>query len=69
MKEYPTCAECGSLNVVKDAYAEWDHEGQQWVLHAEYDQTVCKECEGETMIKWMNGDPKEEDDAEVLCSG
>lgn len=38
------CKKCGSNEVFKDAYAEWDPEKQQWVLHAVYDYTTCNQC-------------------------
>ena len=39
------CPECGDeKNVVKDAYASWDIETQQWVLHSTYTAYDCKAC-------------------------
>lgn len=38
------CPECGSTGVVRDAYAEWDEEEQDWVLLAVYDHAACNEC-------------------------
>lgn len=65
MKKYPTCKTCGSQAVMKDAWAEWDYDGQQWVLKAEFDATHCEDCEGWTTIEWIEGDPWEEDDEEA----
>lgn len=39
------CESCGSANVVRDAYAEWDTEDQTWVLGSVYDDAFCNECE------------------------
>jgi len=39
------CSVCGSDDVRKDAYAEWDVEEQEWVLSSVYDDTVCNDCE------------------------
>jgi hypothetical protein len=46
------CATCGSDDVLRDAWAEWDVEQQQWVLQNVFDHAVCEgACEGETRIK------------------
>jgi hypothetical protein len=59
---YPVCAECGSFEVIKDAWAEWDHESQKWVLSTTFDTEFCVDCDGETNIEWIKGDPKEEEE-------
>lgn len=42
------CKTCGSDLVLRDAYAEWDQDKQDWVIHAVYDAAVCEgECNGE----------------------
>jgi predicted nucleic-acid-binding Zn-ribbon protein len=38
------CIECGSHNVVKDAFAEWDDDTQKWVLSHIYDAVSCLSC-------------------------
>lgn len=38
------CPKCGSTEIRKDAFAEWDPEKQDWVLHSVYDQTICDNC-------------------------
>lgn len=38
------CANCGSDNVRKDAYAYWDKTRQEWVLHGVFDNNVCESC-------------------------
>lgn len=45
------CAECGSENVVADAWAEWDEYAQDWVLANVFDYEFCQACESETTIK------------------
>lgn len=42
------CAVCGSADILKDAYAKWDTEKQEWVLQNVFDNTDCNICEGET---------------------
>ena len=39
------CAICGSTNVRADAYAQWDTDKGQWVLHSSYDVKHCENCE------------------------
>lgn len=42
------CSSCGSDNVRRDAYAEWDVDLQEWTLSATMDAAVCEsdECKG-----------------------
>lgn len=42
------CPECGDKeNVVKDAYASWNIDTQEWVLHSTYESFDCKACGAE----------------------
>ncbi len=50
MKRLMTCAHCGGDSVVRDAWASWDIENQEWVLESVYDHAYCNDCEGETSI-------------------
>jgi hypothetical protein len=48
------CSHCGSTEVLRDAYAEWDVETQQWELHSVFDNAICQSetCDGgETHIE------------------
>lgn len=46
------CKHCGSDDVRKDAWAEWDEDKQEWVLADVYDSNdYCVVCEGETTIE------------------
>lgn len=40
------CPDCGSEDVLCDAFAAWDIESQEWVLHNIYPEspTVCNSC-------------------------
>ena len=53
-KEIPkvrkVCKECGSDNVKKDAWAEWDENRQRWSLGETFQQEFCCDCDGETTI-------------------
>ncbi|GLQ31431.1 hypothetical protein [Litoribrevibacter albus] len=40
-----TCSKCGGENVVKDAFASWDVNAQEFVLYATYDESYCHDCE------------------------
>ncbi len=44
------CAHCGSENVLRDAYAQWDVPQQAWVLHNTFDNSLCEYCDGECNI-------------------
>jgi hypothetical protein len=44
------CAHCGSSTVLMDAWATWDTEQQDWVLHDTLTEAFCQECEGETSL-------------------
>jgi hypothetical protein len=44
------CKHCGSENVAKDAWSNWDVDKQEWVLYDVFDYEFCKTCEGETTI-------------------
>lgn len=39
------CAECGSDDVVVDAWAEWDEATQEFVLRSVFDEMFCLACE------------------------
>lgn len=43
------CKKCGSESVLRDAYAEWDKDKQEWVLQNVFDLAVCESdtCDGE----------------------
>lgn len=44
------CSQCGSDDVSRDAWAEWDVDEQQWVLRAAFDHAHCHPCDGETRL-------------------
>lgn len=50
----PFCIACGSENVLKDAYAEWDNEKQKWVLFHTYDDSYCQDCDSEDILEWKD---------------
>jgi hypothetical protein len=44
------CAYCGSSAVLMDAWAAWDAERQDWVLHDTLTEALCQQCDGETSL-------------------
>lgn len=40
-----TCPHCGSEDILKDAWATWDIEKQEWTLHSHYHDYLCNDCE------------------------
>lgn len=44
------CSRCGSVNVLCDAWAEWDETEQAWTLQNTFDNSFCEDCDGETSI-------------------
>lgn len=46
------CGNCGGTDVLCDAFAEWDHVTQEWVLQNTFDKgSVCEDCDGECSIE------------------
>jgi hypothetical protein len=44
------CCYCGSSDVLRDAWAEWDANRQEWVLGETAAIEFCRECDGETSL-------------------
>jgi hypothetical protein len=45
------CSTCHSESVVRDAWACWSVERQEWELGQVFDHTFCEACEGECTIE------------------
>lgn len=45
------CHTCGSDDVSRDAWADWDTREQQWVLRGAFDYAHCHKCDGETRLQ------------------
>jgi hypothetical protein len=46
------CAHCRGQNVMRDAWAVWDIDAQEWTLAGEpFDNAECEDCGGETKIE------------------
>jgi len=56
-KVHPACHRCGSKEVLRDAYAVWDNDLQDWVLHSTYDDYRCDSCDEEFgSPRWVKED-------------
>lgn len=38
------CPSCGSTAILRDAFAEWDVESQEWLLCSVFDSWNCDNC-------------------------
>jgi DNA-directed RNA polymerase subunit RPC12/RpoP len=45
------CTQCGSDNVLFDAWAAWNEEKQEMELVTTFDDTYCEQCGGECKVK------------------
>lgn len=48
MKIIKVCCDCGSSDVLQDAWAEWDFKTQEWVLRHVFNEAYCEVCDGPT---------------------
>jgi len=44
------CSNCGSADVSRDAWAQWDVESQRWTLRHVFDHAYCHTCDQETSL-------------------
>lgn len=44
------CEKCGSDEVSRDSWANWDTREQAWVRGAVFDYAHCHKCDGETSL-------------------
>jgi hypothetical protein len=55
------CGTCGSDEVSRDAWANWDTRSQQWVLGAVFDYGHCHRCDGESRLIEVDLTPERQD--------
>lgn len=48
MKHIYVCNTCGNSSVLRDAWAAWDFETQDWVLREVFPEAYCEICDGPT---------------------
>ena len=65
-KTTPVCTLCGSGRILRDAWAEWDEERQDWVLGQEFDEYFCENCDGDCSIEWCELDKESGRDNEEM---
>jgi hypothetical protein len=44
------CSNCGSDDVSRDAWGDWDVAQQRWVLRTVFDHAQCHACDSETRL-------------------
>ena len=44
------CGTCGSEDVSRDAWGDWDVAAQDWVLRCVFDYAHCHACDGESRL-------------------
>ena len=49
------CADCGSEDITRDAWAEWNVEAQDWQLGAVFDYAYCHRCQSTARIEERAG--------------
>ena len=53
------CNSCGSDDVSRDAWSDWDIKAQQWVLRVAFDYAHCHRCDCEASLKEVKLSPPE----------
>jgi hypothetical protein len=48
MSRKPVCPECGSDNVLLDAWASWNHDKQAFEVAATFENGTCEDCASDT---------------------
>ena len=51
------CGTCGSDEVSRDAWANWDVKAQRWELGSVFDHAHCHRCDGETRVVEVELEP------------
>jgi hypothetical protein len=51
------CGTCGSDEVSRDAWGEWNVEAQEWELRTVFDYAHCHRCDGETRLVEVELEP------------
>ena len=51
MKVRMVCDNCGSEDVLRDAFAKWDYDSQEWIFNSTLDTTSCNTCGEEDCVE------------------
>jgi hypothetical protein len=54
MKINYICTHCGSSDVCFDAYAKWNTKTQDFEIYTTFEETWCRECDGENKCKTID---------------
>jgi predicted RNA-binding Zn-ribbon protein involved in translation (DUF1610 family) len=52
----PTCPQCGSDEVVRDAWARWNPAAGLWELGTVFDESMCENCGSRGDFDWISKD-------------
>ena len=56
-QKIPVCKLCGSTDVVKDAWAYWNFDTQDWEIQYVFDDTFCNSCQAtDSDFNWFEKD-------------
>lgn len=66
MKIKKVCTNCGSENMLQDAYVSWNKETQKPEVHSTFDTWHCQDCEGEASAKDVELTPSKEEILEEM---
>lgn len=50
------CATCHGERVMRDAWACWSYERQEWELGQAFDHAYCEDCEGDCTLEESRDD-------------
>ena len=53
------CTHCGSRDVSRDAWGEWNETAQEWVLRTVFDFAYCHRCDCERSLEERSLDERE----------
>ena len=54
-----TCKDCGSEDLLFDAWARWDYATQENILVDVYPKAICQSCGGQCTVNEIQTDEKE----------
>lgn len=59
------CSDCGSEEVLFDAWARWNYEKQEFELDSTFENTHCEKCEGECSVNGIEEPDEEKERSEA----
>lgn len=56
----PCCPECGSANILADAFTRWNVATQEWEINDCFDAVICQDCSEESNgAEWRDATAEE----------